>query len=130
MSVKATHAQATQVLLLGEGLVDNQPLLTNLLAEHNLQVLARKNSVEQLEQKEVKTFRLIVLEINDSNLTSLDWLKLVKTQIPSIKFIVVNNGNSIDLVAKAFLYGANDFFRTPLDLNLLSERITSLLNKN
>lgn len=126
----ASEAQAPKILLLGEELVKNKLLLSNLSKYPNLRILTDFNSFNQLKKAEVKYIDLIVLEIADSSAEALDWVKQIKSQLPAIKIIVVNSGHSMEIIAKAFYYGANDFFRTPVDVNLLSERISSLLDMN
>lgn len=121
-------AQTTKILLLGDELAKNRVLVSNLAAKHSFRVSAYSNYLNQIQAVEFMHVDLIVLEIGDSSGDELDWLRKVKRQAPSIKVIVVNSGRSIETVAKAFSYGAADFFRKPLDVNLLSERISSLLS--
>lgn len=76
-----------------------------------------------------RTFDLIVLELSEPISEPLATLKTIKQQQPNLKVIVVNNGHSVNVVAKAFQYGAADFFRSPVNISLLNERIDALIHK-
>lgn len=127
-SVKTTRARAARILLLGDHISRNQSVLNNLRERHN--VITSNGERELGNYLEGQSIDLIVLEISESPSEPLTALQLIKQQKPALKVIVINNGQSIDVVAKAFKYGAIDFFKTPVNVPLFCERIDALIRKH
>ena len=124
--LRTTTARATSVLLLGDGISKNKSLLNTLKEKYSVIVSERNGSFRETFTKE--TIDLIIFELNDPISEPLSVLRTIKQKQPSLKIIVVHNGNSVKVVAKAFQYGATDFFRTPVNISLLNERIDALIH--
>jgi len=125
-SLETTTARATKILLLGDNISKNKSLLEKL-GEKHLVVVSNgekpfKNNIEK------HSYDLIVLELNEPVSEPLATLKTIKQQQPAQKVIVISDGHSVKVVAKAFNYGAADFFRTPVNISLLNERIDALVH--
>lgn len=128
--VKKNHTQAIHILLLGEDLAQNKILLSNLHKIENFQVQAPSNSTRFLNKRHAVHFDIVILEMEEPLDDSLNRLKKIRQTNPGAKVIITNSGDANDAVAKAFSYGAIDFFPKPLEVDLLSERIHSLLTVN
>lgn len=111
------------ITLLGAELSRNQALLEELKARHFI-IQHSDHFLEEL----VENVTLTVVEFTESAIADLSWLKKMKSEYPSVKFIVVDGDHSPDTVALAFCYGAADFFKKPLNEHLLSERIAALVS--
>ncbi|MCI0512781.1 response regulator [candidate division KSB1 bacterium] len=122
--VKTERTHEKKVLLLGDEFLQNEALV-RLLHTGDYQVIVHPNATST---SEFKTADLIVLELEQS-LHGMNDLLRIKTQVPGVKIIVVSSG-ATDVAVKAFYYGATDFFTKPLDITLLSERISALLTQN
>lgn len=126
-SVKATCESASKILLLGDELSHHHSLIADLTANTQLKVETETEIDREVSPAELKQLDLIVLEVGESTSAAMNWLRRIKQMAPAIKIIVVNNGQSMELVARAFQYGAVDFFPKPLDVKLLTERIFHLV---
>ena len=120
-----TRMKQRQVLisLLGTELSRNQALLEELKA-YQFIIQHSDHFLEEL----IKDVTLTVVEFTESTVADLSWLRQMKSEYPSVKFIVVDVDYSPDTVAMAFCYGAADFFKKPLNEHLLSERIAALVS--
>lgn len=120
-----TSIKQRQVLitLLGDELSRNQALQKELKT-HQFTIQHSDQYLEKL----VKDVNVTVVEFSNSAVADLSWLKKMKNEHPSVKFIVVDEDRSPDTVALAFCYGAADFFKKPLNEHLLSERIAALVS--
>lgn len=128
--MKASRDSATKILLLGDELSHDQSLIADLMANTQLKVETESQINRKASPAEFRQLDLIVLEVDEAKSADLNWLRRIKQMAPAVKVIVVNNGHSMEFVARAFKYGAVDFFRKPLNVKLLTERIFHLVTAN
>jgi len=128
--VKASRASASKILLLGDELSHHHGLIADLTANTQFEVETEAQMDREVSAAELKKLDLIVLEVGESPPMALNWLKRIKQLAPAVKIIVVNGGQCTELVARAFHYGAVDFFPKPVDVKLLTERIFHLVAAN
>lgn len=72
---------------------------------------------------------LVLLEIEEHNLSEVESIKNVKTLYPDIEIVLVDGEGDRNMMAKAFKYGARDAFRKPYKIGLLLSRIKALLKR-
>lgn len=127
-SLITTKASVAKILLLGDGIAKNELMLELLREKYQVETSNEKKALGHYIRE--KSFDLIVLEISDPISEPLAILRNIKKLKSGVKVIVVNNGQSVEAVAKAFECGAADFFRIPLDISLICERIDALVRIN
>ncbi|HMT28475.1 MAG TPA: response regulator [Bacteroidia bacterium] len=69
---------------------------------------------------------LVLSDINMPGMNGLELLKLIKTEFPELKVIMVTAYGDESNHSTAINYGADDFITKPVDFNLLKERIQVL----
>lgn len=69
---------------------------------------------------------LVLSDINMPGMNGLELLKLIKTDFPQLRVIMVTAYGDAANHQTAIGYGADDLITKPVDFNLLKERITSL----
>ena len=69
---------------------------------------------------------LVLSDINMPGMNGLELLKLIKTDFPQLRVIMVTAYGDAANHQTAIGYGADDHITKPVDFNLLKERITSL----
>ena len=126
--MNTSKASATKILLLGDQISENQLIVDQLSKKYQIIALANQTAISGYIHD--KSLNLVVLEIGDPIHQQLSALQMIAQQNPSLKVIVVNSGHSMDVVARAFSYGAADFFRTPVNIPLFCERIDALIHPN
>ena len=79
-----------------------------------------KSAVERCQQH---TYSLILADVNIPAMKSLSFLQRIRRHTPQIPIIVLSAFSSVENVATALRYGANDFLEKPCDVTTLQERI-------
>ncbi len=79
-----------------------------------------KSAVERCQQH---TYSLIVADVNIPVMQGLSFLQQIRRHKPQIPIIVLSVFSSMENVAAALRYGANDFLEKPCDVTTLQERI-------
>ncbi len=114
-----------KILLHGDEVAPDGNLLGRLRKFAVVVAAQSWESISHILQKE--TIDVFVFE------STLDWerdlvlLQIVRASYPDLILIVVDGGQSPDNVIRAFRIGVDDYFKKPLDGDLLAERIEALL---
>ena len=69
---------------------------------------------------------LVLSDINMPGMNGLEMLRLIKTDFPELKVIMVTAYGDDNNHSTALNYGADDFITKPVDFSLLKERIELL----
>lgn len=69
---------------------------------------------------------LVLSDINMPGMNGLELLKLIKTDFPQLRVIMVTAYGDAANHQTAMGFGADDLITKPVDFNLLKERITAL----
>ena len=79
-----------------------------------------KSAVERCQQH---TYSLLFADVNIPAMKSLSFLQRIRRHQPQVSIIVLSAFSSVENVAAALRYGANDFLEKPCDVTTLQERI-------
>ena len=107
---------------------DIRALLKQFLTKNNYNTMEAENSIQALELIEKKIPDLILSDLLLPKEHGLDFIKKIKEKlfIPVIIITGVYRKNEISDVIKN--YFVEDFVAKPLDLNVLLQKINSILN--
>jgi len=83
------------------------------------------NRIESILSK--RKVDLILLEISKDFASEIEMIGNIKSQFPNMEIILINGNGKVDVLAKAFSYGARDAFRKPYKIDLIVERVGALL---
>ena len=97
--------------------------------EENFEVYYCKNINHINHTIENKSIDLLLLEIG-SNGKELKILKELHTKWPKLSVISLGLEEPKEDLIKAFIYGSNDFYKIPLNIELLIERIEGIVKRN
>ncbi|MCX6290193.1 MAG: response regulator [Bacteroidetes bacterium] len=73
---------------------------------------------------------LVLSDINMPGMTGLELLKIIRTEFPSLKVMMVTAYGDDNNFKQAMQIGANDFVTKPVDFKMLKEKIYDLNNRN
>ena len=76
-----------------------------------------------------KTINLLLLEIG-ANGNELNFLKKIHIKRPGLRVISLGFEEPKEHLIKTFKYGSDDFFKMPLNIELLVERIEGIVKRN
>lgn len=89
-----------------------------------LKNLDNKNLYDILIQQEVD---LVLLELQKNVNNDMNIIKSIKAKFISLPIILINGNGNKQLIAKAFASGVKDAFRKPYKVELIIERVRSLV---
>ncbi len=91
-------------------------ILKNVFTEAGHEVVCdASNGVEALKALKSNDVELVTLDITMPEMDGLTALKLIKTDFPSVKVIMVSAAGQKEKVMEALRYGAIDFIQKPFE---------------
>ncbi|MFQ5738174.1 MAG: response regulator transcription factor [Acidobacteriota bacterium] len=75
-------------------------------------------------------YSLMLADVNVPALSGLSFLQLIKLRKPGLPIVVLSAFSSMENVATALRYGANDFLEKPCEVAMLRERIDRLIARS
>jgi len=118
-----------KILLLEDDILLNKAIDT-FLSKEGHQVESFRDGMLALEAIQIKSYDLLLLDINIPKLTGLELLEMIqelKIQVPTIFISAIID---IDDISKAFDLGCHDYLKKPFHLKELSLRIDKILQSS
>lgn len=119
-----TEIHQKVVAIYGSSLLSNDQLITALNKE--FQVVPCQKVEKLMSNLDKLNVSVLLMEIDEKDV-ELKLLNKVKARHRNIPIIALGEGRQQELIAKAFQLGIQDFFKAPYKVDLLLEKIRSLL---
>ncbi|MBF0143461.1 MAG: response regulator [Magnetococcales bacterium] len=74
---------------------------------------------EAMEKIETETPAIILQDINLPDGNGLQYIKQARRKYPMVQFVVITGASDLDRAMEALSYGAVDYLKKPLDMELL-----------
>ena len=116
-----------RIAIYGQSLQTNATLKNSL--EANFHVFFCKDVDQVWKTVEEKSINVLLLEIGTVG-KELIILKELQAKWPRLSVISLGLEEPKEHLIKAFKYGSNDFFKMPLNIDLLIERIEGIVKKD
>lgn len=116
-----------KIAVFGTTLFTKSDLCHNL--EEKFHVFFCKNENQILEIIKRELISVLLLEIGPNG-KELKILKQLQDQFPKLHVITLGLEKPQQHLINAFKYGSNDFFKIPLNVDLLIERINWIVRRN
>ncbi|MBF0611134.1 MAG: response regulator [Magnetococcales bacterium] len=95
----------------------------------DVEILFASSFEEGLNVVEAKNPLIILQDINLPDGNGLQFVRQVKKAHPVIQFIIITGASNLDRVIDAMSYGAVDYLKKPMDLEMLKVVIQESLNR-
>ena len=120
MPEKKTASKKHHRVLIVDDERDIRDLLGRLLSEHGFEVAVAEDGIEALKKVRRNEPDVLVLDISMPKLNGIELLKFVRDLGRPISVVCAISGVADDAeVDEVLTWGATDFFRKPLDFELL-----------
>lgn len=116
-----------KLAIYGKSFLTDTSLYNKLHEKFNVFFCKEVNQVWNTVEKE--TINVLLLKIG-TNGKELELLKELQDQYLNLHVISVGLEKPKEHLIKAFKYGSNDFFKMPLNADLLIERIEGIVRRN
>ena len=116
-----------QIAVYGKTIITD-PILVNKL-EEKFRVFYCEDIIHVWNTLEKISINLLLLEIGTTG-QELKILKELQIKWPLLHIISLGLEKPKEHLIKAFKYGSNDFFKIPLNIELLIERIEGIVRRN
>ena len=113
-----------RILLVGPEIINDTSLIDLLRKIGDISLLTNKDQLETVVQR--LNINLVVMELSSCWRVDLHAAYCLNADYPLVPIVVINDGESVDIVIQSFHSGARDFFKKPYDPALLAERIEAL----
>jgi two-component system, NtrC family, response regulator AtoC len=125
---KGTSGEAKRILI-----VDDEEHIREILAA-TLEPLATQifmagSAEEALEVTREENLDVVVCDVRMPGMDGLEFLHRVKTEQPTLRFLMITAHGSMDTAVKALRYGANDFITKPFENREIREVVSRLLRE-
>jgi len=118
-----------KILLLEDEILLNQAITQYLLTIGH-EVKAFRDGQDALEELNVESYDLLILDINVPNVDGLTLLEIIHDQKIQTPTIFVSALNDIEDISRAFDLGCQDYLKKPFHLKELAIRIDRILQSN
>lgn len=95
----------------------------------DVEILFASTFEEGLNVVEAKNPLIILQDINLPDGNGLQFLRQIKKAHPVIQFIIITGASNLDRVIDAMSYGAVDYLKKPMDLDMLRVVVQESLNR-
>jgi DNA-binding NtrC family response regulator len=118
--------------------VDDEPEIVRSIMRY----LSFHPSFAEIEIEEATTFEealrileennpvIILQDINLPDGNGLQFIRQAKKKYPIVQFIVITGASDLDRAMEALAYGAADYLKKPLDMELLSVVVGEAVNRS
>jgi len=118
-----------KILLLEDEILLNQAITQYLLTIGH-EVKAFRDGQDALEELNVESYDLLILDINVPNVDGLTLLEIIHDQKIQTPAIFISALNDIEDISRAFDLGCQDYLKKPFHLKELAIRIDRILQSN
>lgn len=116
-----------EIAVYGQSLLTNSDLMRKLKKNYNVFACVSLGQIRQTIKS--YTIRVLLLEIGMKG-KELKILKEILDKNPRLRVITLGVEEPKEHLIKAFKYGSKDFFKMPLNVELLIERIENIVKRN
>ena len=88
------------------------------------------NGEELLERANVKSYDIMLLDINTPKLSGIEVLETIRALNIATPAIFITAKSATESVKKAYKIGCNDYIKKPFDIEELEVRINYIVNQN
>lgn len=94
-----------------------------------VEILFASTFEEGLDIVEAKNPLVILQDINLPDGNGIQFLRLIRKKYPVIQFIIITGVSNLDRVTDAMFYGAVDYLKKPIDMDMLRVVIQDAINR-
>lgn len=113
------------VAVIGKTLLQENELLRQLRGFARVSSIEDTALDESLQNRPCAT--VILFELSGEGAGAIEQLKRLRVRCPQSHVIIVEGANSSNHVIETFQMGGDDYFRYPVDVGLLVERVAALI---
>ena len=107
-------------------IVDDDPSVRDVLKEYLVMeghsVTAVENGSRAYEQFRFNKFDIVLLDINMPKMDGIETVKAIRECNPDIPVILISGQDDRDIIDEAMKNRASDYFKKPLDIELLLKK--------
>jgi len=118
-----------KILLLEDNVALNRAI-TRLLTKDEHDVTSFFSGAEVLNNENLFSYDLYILDINVPDVNGLDVLKSIYDYNNQLKVIIISSNNDLKSIEKAYNYGCEDYLRKPFHIEELRLKIKKYLKKS
>lgn len=120
------------VLIIDDEITTRATLRARLGKKEGYTVIEAQNGVDGIEQALKHTPNIIVLDWKMPDISGIDVLRELRVydKTKHIPVLMLTSKNLVSDVELAFEMGAVEYLSKPLDLNLISKKVASYLNRS
>ena len=118
-----------KILLLEDNVALNRAI-TKLLTKDKHEVSSFFSGAEVLNNENLFSYDLYILDINVPDVNGLDVLKSIYDYNNQLKVIIISSNNDLKSIEKAYNYGCEDYLRKPFHIEELRLKIKKYLKKS
>jgi len=118
-----------KILLLEDNVALNRAI-TRLLTKDKHEVSSFFSGAEVLNNENLFSYELYILDINVPDVNGLDVLKSIYDYNNQLKVIIISSNNDLKSIEKAYNYGCEDYLRKPFHIEELRLKIKKYLKKS
>jgi DNA-binding NtrC family response regulator len=115
------------ILIVGLGEESDDELVAELLKKFSILKCSNLTSADALLATTI--VNLILMVVTNGNLGNLAIIRTIKTKYPTIDILLVCGNIGNQRIARAFSYGITDAFKLPYQIDLIVERVNTLLKQ-
>ena len=105
-------------------------MLKTFLSENGYSVYEASNTDEALSTIRENTIDLAILDLKLGGESGIDLLKLLREHYPLLPIILMTAYATIETAVTAIKLGANDYIQKPINLDMLSMKISKLIKES
>ena len=124
--MKTKNTNKKSLLICGNSILADSNLINQLKNDFLIITCTNVKNLPQLIKRYLS--HILLIEIRGDNI-DYEIIKKISTQNQEMPIIVVGDKNDMNMTAKAFNFGAWDFFRIPYYKDLLIDRVKSFSQK-
>jgi CheY-like chemotaxis protein len=98
-------------------------LLSKLIEKLDYNVIQMADGLQALEALKSESVDLIIADYDMPRLNGLELLKTVKSEFPSLPFVLVTAYSNLTVIREAWQNGAFDFFQKPVFVDRLNQTV-------
>ncbi|MEO5331420.1 MAG: response regulator [Magnetococcus sp. YQC-5] len=95
----------------------------------DLQIIQAGTFNEALTQLEEQSPLIILQDINLPDGNGLQFIRQTKKKYPMVQFIVITGASDLDRAMEALAYGAADYIKKPLDMQMLATVVSEAVTR-
>jgi len=118
-----------KILLLEDNVALNRAII-KILKKDEHEVSSFFSGAEVLNNENLFSYDLYILDINVPDINGLDVLKSIYDYNNQLKVIIISSNNDLKSIEKAYNYGCEDYLRKPFHIEELRLKIKKYLKKS